>query len=443
MVKDLGSANGTFISGQQIIEAEITERTALQLGIDGPIMWLEPLHSRLEQIPSKPPLAVPDPSIDATRVAVSARPPSEGKDLSKEQLIQHYLGDEPVGPMGDRTMFVRQAFKQAQTQQKKRFSIVIGVIASLLILVAGLAAYQQSRLSNARELAIEMFYDMKELEVQVAKTESRVRKTGSLTQIADVKRKRERLEEMNRRYREYLAEVESISLFKRAPSNEEELILRVARLFGECELELPEGFVKEVKVYIEKWRSSPRFLRALERLENNGTKDKILQAMTNEGVPAQFLYLALQESNFKHDAVGPETRFGIAKGAWQFIPGTAADYGLKVGPLASVPKFDPDDERFDFEKATSAAARYLKDIYAGEAQASGLLVMASYNWGHNRVRKLIRKMPDNPRDRNFWQLINSYRIPKETYDYVFYIFSAAVIGEDPERFGFKFVNPLV
>jgi hypothetical protein len=32
--------------------------------------------------------------------------------------------------------------------------------------------------------------------------------------------------------------------------------------------------------------------------------------------------------------------------------------------------------------------------------------------------------------------------PKETYDYVYYIFSAAVIGENPKLFGFKFENPL-
>jgi hypothetical protein len=33
-------------------------------------------------------------------------------------------------------------------------------------------------------------------------------------------------------------------------------------------------------------------------------------------------------------------------------------------------------------------------------------------------------------------------VPKETYNYVFYIFSAAVIGENPKLFGFDFDNPL-
>jgi hypothetical protein len=51
-------------------------------------------------------------------------------------------------------------------------------------------------------------------------------------------------------------------------------------------------------------------------------------------------------------------------------------------------------------------------------------------------------MPDNPRDRNFWQLLKRHEIPQETYDYVFYIVSAIVIGEDPGLFGFDFENPL-
>jgi hypothetical protein len=60
------------------------------------------------------------------------------------------------------------------------------------------------------------------------------------------------------------------------------------------------------------------------------------------------------------------------------------------------------------------------------------------------VRGLIRKLPENPRERNFWKFITVYRdkIPKETYNYVFSIFSATVIGENPELFGFEMDNPL-
>jgi hypothetical protein len=53
-------------------------------------------------------------------------------------------------------------------------------------------------------------------------------------------------------------------------------------------------------------------------------------------------------------------------------------------------------------------------------------------------------MPPNPGQRNFWRLLSEHRsqIPPETYNYVFYITAAAVIGENPRLFGFNFDNPL-
>ena len=119
-------------------------------------------------------------------------------------------------------------------------------------------------------------------------------------------------------------------------------------------------------------------------------------------------------------------------------------YGLRIGPLADQPRPDPADDRHHWDRETKAAASYLADLYATDAQASGFLVMSSYNWGEDRILPMVRKMPPNPKDRNFWHLLamGKEKIPKETYDYVFYIASAAVIGEDPHMFGFNFDNPL-
>jgi soluble lytic murein transglycosylase-like protein len=131
---------------------------------------------------------------------------------------------------------------------------------------------------------------------------------------------------------------------------------------------------------------------------------------------------------------------GVPKGLWQLIPSTAEAYGLRLGPLQGERAYDPGDERHDPAKATAAAARYLSDIYNTDAQASGLLVAASYNMGETRMRRLIRSLPESPAERNFWALLTRHRkeIPKETYDYVFRVVSAAVIGADPALFGFTF-----
>ncbi|MBK7365837.1 MAG: transglycosylase SLT domain-containing protein [Nitrosomonas sp.] len=139
----------------------------------------------------------------------------------------------------------------------------------------------------------------------------------------------------------------------------------------------------------------------MKHLEENSYTSIIIDALEKEGLPLYFMYLPLQESNYNTHAIGPETRFGIAKGAWQFLATTAQDYGLRSGPLANSKEYDPQDERFNFIKATQAGAKHLKHIYSTEAQASGLLVMASYNYGHTRVRNMINKMQENPRERNF------------------------------------------
>ena len=132
------------------------------------------------------------------------------------------------------------------------------------------------------------------------------------------------------------------------------------------------GFVEEVQNYIKKWQSSPRLLKAVQSAQNNGYTTKITNELLGQNLPPQFFYLALQESDFDPFISGPPTYKGIAKGMWQFIPETGVKYGLRIGPLAEFRRPDPADDRHKWEKATSAAARYLKDIYSTDAQASGL-----------------------------------------------------------------------
>jgi hypothetical protein len=182
----------------------------------------------------------------------------------------------------------------------------------------------------------------------------------------------------------------------------------------------------------------------VKRARENGYARKIAEEFEKQDLPAQFFYLAMVESGFDEVASGPPTRMGIAKGMWQFIPDTAKRYGLTVGPLVAFRKPDAGDDRHRWEKATRAAAAYIKDIYATDAQASGLLVMASYNWGENRVIRMLRTMPANPRERNFWKVLEQHRdqVPAETYNYVMSIVAAAVIGENPKLFGFNFESPL-
>jgi len=336
-------------------------------------------------------------------------------------------------------------------------------------MVVGLASYQHIALSNTRKLAIDMFYDIKSLEVSLSQADMKLEDSAAamentlkslanekkaqeqikaeqekiLVEKAHMLEQRKKLAGMKAKYQQYIDQARSLQLrFPTAAQYEEELIAKVARELGESELELPDGFVKEVRNYIHYWQTSARMQMAMEKIQQNNHLAITLATLDKFGLPPHFIYLPLQESNYDENAIGPQTRFGIAKGAWQLLASTAQQYGISAGPLANNPEYDSLDERFDYNLATQAAVKYLKRIYSTEAQASGLLVMASYNYGDNRVKTMISNMPDNPRDKNFWKFIQQYDIPKETHDYVFYIFSAAVIGEDPQHFGFKFPPPL-
>lgn len=332
--------------------------------------------------------------------------------------------------MGKKKKGMRRALFRVKKRESRKMRVVVGVLIGVFLLAGMTIGYQALKLRSLKTLAESIFYSMKALEVEIAKTELEGIRSGSA---------RAQLVTLSEDYDRYLDDLKvGINL----RSYEDRLILRMARTFGECELNMPEDFANTVKSFIRKWQSSPRLETSIARSISMGYVDPIVQSLLAEHLPPQFFYIALQESDFDVYRCGPRTRFGIAKGMWQFIPSTAIQYGLRIGPLAQVPVPDPRDERHDFTKSTRAAVRYLKWIYSTEAQASGLLVLASYNYGDTRIRQLIREMEESPRSRNFWNLMQQVRLPKQTYDYVFYIFSASVIGEDPRHFGFDFDNPL-
>jgi pSer/pThr/pTyr-binding forkhead associated (FHA) protein len=412
-IRDLESGNGILLDGTPIDDKPLPEHATVHLGANGPAIFL-----RFEGVPT------------------AEKEPAD----SIQDISERYFSDTATTTAGAHTMLVRRVFQQVKKKQSRKYLFIIGAIAFLLVVSSVIGLYHYIKLKKAREVAVEIFYNMKALSIQVATIEDRLREIGKSHLLEEeISQKKEQLIALEDQYDRFIKESGIISMHL---SKEDRIIYRIARIFGECEVNMPDAFKREIKKYIKKWKKSPRLEKAIQRLKANNYAPVVSEAMIAYGLPPHYLYLALQESDFKKNAVGPKTRYGIAKGIWQFIPETARDYGLRVGPLAKSRVYDPADERFNFSSATKAAGRFLRDLYKTDAQASGLLVMASYNWGPTPVKKRIRKMPKNPKERNFWKLIKNYKIPRETKDYVFYIFSATVICENPKLFGFNFKNPL-
>ncbi len=141
-----------------------------------------------------------------------------------------------------------------------------------------------------------------------------------------------------------------------------------------------------------------------------------------QGLPPDLAYVPLVESAFRPEAISRAS----AKGVWQFMQGTALENGLRHDWYI--------DERANPEKATVAAANYLKSLaesFGGDWQ----LALASYNSGPGRVQKAIRQFGQA----DFWSLAaKPAALPRETREYVPMILAAIVIARNPAQYGFSF-----
>jgi membrane-bound lytic murein transglycosylase D len=189
-----------------------------------------------------------------------------------------------------------------------------------------------------------------------------------------------------------------------------QLILR-----SEIPVELNEEVMGWVKFFSKKERD--RFESYLVR----GTqyKNLIQEIFRKNSLPPELYYLALIESGFVHHARSSAS----AVGYWQFMRPTGIQYGLRISPYV--------DERQDIVRATQAAAKYLKWLFAQFDDWH--LTLAAYNAGPGRIKGAIRRSGI----KDYWKLSKRGFIPRETRSYVPQFMAALIIGSFPERFNFE------
>ena len=132
------------------------------------------------------------------------------------------------------------------------------------------------------------------------------------------------------------------------------------------------------------------------------------------GIPNDFKYIPLVESGL---CSGTSPRG--ARGLWQFMPGTARTYGLKVNKNI--------DERLNVRKSTIAACVYLKELY-GEFN-SWTLTAAAYNLGSVKLQRAINK----GNKRNYFLM----HLNAETGSYVYKLIAMKEVINKPENYGYK------
>ncbi len=146
-------------------------------------------------------------------------------------------------------------------------------------------------------------------------------------------------------------------------------------------------------------------------------KPLIARILAEEGVPQELIFLAQAESGYLPRAMSNK----LCVGLWQFGKATGHDYGLMQ--TAST------DDRMDPEKATRAAARYLRDLY--QHFGDWYLAMAAYDCGPACVDHAVARTGYA----DFFELRRMNALPKETANYVPVILAMTIIGKNAPAYG--------
>jgi hypothetical protein len=153
---------------------------------------------------------------------------------------------------------------------------------------------------------------------------------------------------------------------------------------------------------IQLLKNAPRYFALVEPI------------LLEEGVPSDFKYLPVIESALNPLATSPAGAVGL----WQFMRGTAIEYGLEITGEV--------DERYHLEKATRAACRYLKK--AKERFGSWSLAAAAYNAGEKNIARQIELQKET----NYYDLL----FAEETGRYIFRLLALKQVLEHPHLYGF-------
>lgn len=186
---------------------------------------------------------------------------------------------------------------------------------------------------------------------------------------------------------------------------------------------IPLAYNREVAEYVElyaiKRRSTCERVMGLSQLYFPIFE----QALDQNDLPHELKYLAIVESALNPCAVSPVGATGI----WQFMLQTGKMYDLKINSYI--------DERRDPLKATNAACKYFKDMYA--IYKDWLLVIASYNCGPGNVNKAIARSGGK---RTFWEI--SPYLPRETRGYVPAFVAVTYLMNYPNEHNLRAIAPL-
>lgn len=215
-----------------------------------------------------------------------------------------------------------------------------------------------------------------------------------------------------------------------ALANRDEMVLDFSRLVRQLSFaELPEGPSRNEEIPLQMNRFVEREIQNFQTIErahfltwyerSGAYVPYLKERFRREGMPEHLAWLPFIESGFSTRALSSARALGL----WQFIASTGYRYGLRRDRWI--------DQRMDFERSTTAAIAYLRDLH--DLFGDWNTALAAYNSGEGRVLRTINRQRADYMD-DFWDLY--IQLPSETARYVPRFHALLQIIQDPEKYGF-------
>lgn len=451
VIVDVGSSNGTLLNGKMVKEHRLRSGDRLRFGGQGgpevrfdiddsmaavraysnggmasaafsPSMVAAPVARA--QPPAAPPPMAPRPAApdkDASALAAEAQ--------QKIAMARAMSGAESSG----QTMFIMaDTLKQVEATTERKAGkhwkkVVLGVLAVAFLGfgVMGAVIWEQKQ-------QIEKITKKKEsADKEIQKIQLQMQLETDPERLQGLE---ERLQMLTGKAQAAIGEMEQKDKSRAVEMAEggDELdrqIRRILRKFDADTYVVPPIFKERLQVHIQ---------QTLHRSNTKSVVYKrkkqywpiIVKEFSALGLPEEMGFVAWTESQFDPYAESA----AHAKGMWQFIASSARQYGLRVDEKI--------DERTDVVKSTRAAAAYLAALLGKFGGDSFMLAIASYNKGENGMMRVLERLTKQPggwrkEKRDFWHLYRMKILPEETMEYVPQILAAAIICNNPQKYGLE------
>ncbi len=454
LVIDTASSNGTYLNGERIAKRRLAVGDVLLLGGQGGV------EARVDAIEVRPPAdPVPRRSRPVRMTRPAARTPPPGGLTPKDagpiavRVKRHAdtttarVADVAVqrvaeerartgGASSGQTLFimadavaeVHQTTKMRSGRRWRKVVAAVGGAGVLVAAVMGAVIYKQRK--EIQRLVTQKQHIDRDIDaVQKAMaSESDADRLAVLEERLDALTgsARSTIGELARQDRDKARELEN------AGDDLDRAIRQILAKFDAQTYAVPPVFKEALREQVDVLAKASNLKFVYRR--RNRHWPTIRREFSALGLPEEMAHIAWAETQFDPEQVSPAG----ARGMWQMTASTARSLGLRVD--------DAVDERLDVSKQTRAAARKLANLLSEFGADSFMLAMASYNRGEAGVRRVLHEIAQEKdgfrkEKRDFWHLYRLKRLPAETMDYVPRVLAAAVICNDPARYGLEALQP--